>query len=377
MTVRVLATSDVFEPGFRGGGPVRSLALLVDTVPPEIDLTLVTRDRDVNTAEPYPGLSGTWIRRGHTDIHYLPVHDRRAWRDLWRRLRTTPFDVLYVNSLWSPLFSVVPVLACRLGLVRARHVVVAPRGELSPGALAQKAWKKRPFASVWGRLLRNMNAAWHASTDAEAAAIRTLYPWARVHVAPDQVPLPPEPLSPPAPGPRARFVHLGRIVPQKNLLMVLEAFGTLPGPGDLDIFGPVEDEGYWQRCLRMIETTGAGDRIHYRGELEPPAVRETFRRYDAFLLPTRGESFGHAIAESLSASCPVVCSDRTPWSPVLAAGGGTVLPDLTTGRLRAQIERIMAQTADERLAARFAAGDAYRAWYAGRDNANFLAALIR
>ena len=63
----------------------------------------------------------------------------------------------------------------------------------------------------------------------------------------------------------------------------------------------------------------------YHGELQPDAVVTTFARYDAFAFPTLGENFGHVIAESLSAGCAVICSDQTPWTPVLLAGGGTVV----------------------------------------------------
>ncbi len=285
--------------------------------------------------------------------------------------------MLYVNSLWSPAFTVVPIVARSLGLVRADRVVVAPRGELSPGALARKAWKKRPFARVWGPLLKGVNATWHASTEAEAAQIMRVFPWATVRIGLDQVPLPPSPLAPVVVQERPRFVHASRIVPHKNLLMVIEAFGRLPGSADLDVFGPVEDAGYWQRCQEMIDGGGLATRVRYRGELQPDAVRETFRRYDAFLFPTRGESFGHVIAESLSASCPVICSDRTPWTPVLATGGGAVIREPTAARLAERIEQVMAQPAAERLAARHAAGTAYAAWRARVSNENFLATLAR
>jgi glycosyltransferase involved in cell wall biosynthesis len=377
MTVRVLATADYFEPGFRAGGPVRSLALLVDTAPPGVDLTLITRDRDVDATGPYPGLSGRWVRRGRAHVFYVPVRDREAWTSLWRALRGTTFDVLYVNSLWSPMFTVLPVLARRLGMIRAGRVIVAPRGELSPGALSQKSWKKRPFAAVWGGLLKRADVTWHASTVREAAEIRAVFPWARVHVSPNQVALPAEPLDPIVGPGLPRFVFMSRIVPKKNLLTVIEAVAGLPHPPALDIYGPVEDAAYWRRCLRYLETTRVADRVQYRGELPPTAVRETFQRYDAFLFPTHGENFGHVIAESLSASCPVICSDQTPWTEVLAAGGGTAVTTSSAGELRMEISRIMARSVDERLAARRAAGEAYRAWFASRGNENFLTTLMR
>jgi len=57
-TFRVLATVAVFEPEFRGGGPIRSIAGIVDTVPEGVDVSLITRDRDLGSSDPYPGLSG-------------------------------------------------------------------------------------------------------------------------------------------------------------------------------------------------------------------------------------------------------------------------------------------------------------------------------
>ncbi|HVX43935.1 MAG TPA: hypothetical protein VHC49_08605, partial [Mycobacteriales bacterium] len=49
---RVLATCGSFEPGFRGGGPVRSLAAMMANLPEHLDLLLVTRDRDLGCARP-------------------------------------------------------------------------------------------------------------------------------------------------------------------------------------------------------------------------------------------------------------------------------------------------------------------------------------
>lgn len=372
MTFRVLITSAFFAPGFRGGGPVRSVATILDTVSERIDPVLVTGDRDAGTGHPYPGLSGRWVTRNRARVFYLDVRRPGQWLRLWRELRVVPFDLLYVNSLWSPLFTVLPVVAVRARLLRARDVLIAPRGELAPGALTLKAGKKRAFAAVWRPLLRTMPVRWHASTEREAAEIQAFFPGADVEVSPVQVALPPDPLSPTVGDRVARLVYIGRIAEIKNLTMTLDALRAVGDPVRFDIYGPVEDRAYWARCQASIDRLPPWIEVRHRGPVAADRVRATFAGYDAFVLPTLGESFGHAIAESLSASCPVICSDRTPWTATLTAGGGCAVPIGDPSALVAELRRWAAMTPEERLRARTAAGDAYRDWRARTPDVNIL-----
>ena len=359
----VLMTCGVFEPGFRGGGMVRAVVRTVDTVPDDIALTMVTRDRDLGSPEPYPGLSGRWSPRHRSRVFYLDVRDPRQWLRLWRDLRSTRFDLLYVNSLWEPRFSVLPVVAARLGLLKARRILLSPHGELSPGALSLKSRKKRLFLAGWRPFLRRADVTWHAVTEREAAEIRAVFPWARIVVNHYQVPLPEEPLPPAGTGTGpARLVFLGRISPKKNLDLVLGALAQVSSPVLFDIYGPLEDAGYWARCQELIGRLPATVTTRYAGEVAPDDVRHTFAGYDAFVFPTLGENFGYVIAESLSASCPVVCSAETPWTDVLRDGGGTVLDSLSVADLAKALDQLAAATAGERLDARRRAADAYRAW---------------
>ncbi|WP_334564151.1 glycosyltransferase [Micromonospora sp. CPCC 205561] len=359
---RVLVTADYFEPGYRAGGPVRSLSSMLDTVGPGIDTTLVTRDRDLGASRPYLGLSGRWVRRGRCSVFYLGARNPRQWRDLWRGVRARRFDLLYVNSVWSS-YSIVSVLAARLGVLRVDRILVAPRGELGAGALALRRNRKRLFLLGWRRLLGGSRVFWHATTPLEAADIRRVFPAAgQPFIAGATGPAADDPPAAPASTGPARLVFIGRVSPMKNLDLVLAALSRVRGPVEFDVYGPIEDTGYWQRCLALMEALPGDVRATYRGALRPEAVRDTFSRYDAFVLPTRGENFGHVIAESLSVACPVICSDRTPWSEVLEAGGGAVLPELTVDALATKIEDIVGGSAQQRHAARVAAGAAYRDW---------------
>jgi glycosyltransferase involved in cell wall biosynthesis len=370
---RVLATCGTFEPGYRGGGPVRTVARIVDTIPAHIDLSLMTSDRDHGSPEPYPGLSGRWISRHHCRVFYLDAAGPRQWFRLWHELRAHSYDVLYVNSLWAPIYTIVPIIAARLGVIQVALVLVAPRGELSPSALSLKARKKMLFLRSWRRLLKSMDVVWHASAEMEASQIRAVCPWARIEVCPDQVALPydPIPAVEPNEGP-ARLVFIGRISPMKNLELVLNALLFVSAPVEFDIFGPLEDVEYWSRCQSVVGHLPRTVNINYRGELAPSEVRQTFSAYDAFIFPTLGENFGHVIAESLSASCPVICSAETPWSQTLESGGGVVLRELTTGCLRAAIEWVAEMSPKERLDARQKAGEAFRTWRRENEDVNIL-----
>ncbi|WKU05082.1 glycosyltransferase [Micromonospora sp. HUAS LYJ1] len=370
-------TSGCFEPGFRGGGPVRSVATILDATSSSVLPTLVTRDRDLGAREPYPGLSGRWADRGRARIFYLDLRRPRHWVRLWRDVRPGTFDLLYLNGMWSSI-SVVALLAVRARLVRVPRILIAPRGECSSGALSVKARKKQFFLSVWRHVLRRVDPEWHATSAGEAADIVTLFPWARVRLNSGPSTLPAQPIAPPVTttaGP-ARLVFIGRIAAIKNLLLVLTALGRVRAEVVFDIYGPVEDHGYWEQCREALRRLPSTVRATYRGELRPEAVRETFHEYDAFLFPTLGENFGHVVAESLSASCPVICSAETPWSSVLEAGGGVVLTDPSAEELGGHVERIAAMSPEQRRTARLAAAAAYRTWRAGATQPTILDEIL-
>ena len=224
---------------------------------------------------------------------------------------------------------------------------------------------------IWRPFLNSVDVLWHASTDAEAADIRALFPLAEVEVNQDQVDLPSEPLQvPPMREGPMRVVFIGRIAVIKNLDLVLMSMRSFSKPLEFDIYGPLEDSEYWARCQKLIEQVPDHVHVRYMGEIAPSDVRWTFSAYDAFVFPTRGESFGHVIAESLSASCPVICSAETPWTPVLTVGGGAVVRPLTAQRFAAELERFAAMTPAQRLTAKQAAASAYRSWRMAHENRN-------
>jgi glycosyltransferase involved in cell wall biosynthesis len=371
-SARVLIVVGTFEPGFRGGGPIRSIVHILESAPPDMDIWLVTRDRDVACAEPYPGLSGRWVRRREARVFYVDIRRPRHWLGLWRDLRRVHFDLLYCNSFWSIAFTAVPIIAARLRLIRAAITLLAPRGELFPAALRMKARKKRIFIGAWSMVVRWARIEWHASNDLERTHIRRYFPTARIEVVPDQTGPPTPLLWRPIPDGPLRLIFLSRISPMKNLRLVLASLAKVAEPVRFDIYGPVEDASYWADCQSLMTALPSNVEARYHGPVQPERVRSVFADHEAFVFPTLGENFGHVIAESLSASCPVICSAETPWTSIVMDGGGAVLAQLTTEHLAACIASWAASTPDERQLRRRRAGWAYEAWHRERPELNIL-----
>jgi glycosyltransferase involved in cell wall biosynthesis len=325
----ILVFAHYYLPGYKAGGPVRTIGNLVDQLGDEFEFHVVTSDRDLGDAVPYSNVeSDVWVKVRKARVMYLSPREQ-GFRGICRLLRATPHDVVYLNSFFDPVFSAVPLLLRRLGLAPRKPYLVAPRGEFSRGALALKAWKKQLY--LWGVRTGGLvqDIVWQASSAYEAEEIVHAFRVAsdHIHVAPN--PAASEigqfdafPSSHRDPGMPLRVLFLSRISPMKNLHFALQSMARIREPVLFDIYGPVTDEAYWQRCQADIAALPSHVRVNYRGAVHPDKIREIMSGHDLFFLPTLGENFGHVIAEALSAGTPVLIADTTPWRDLEAAGVG-------------------------------------------------------
>jgi glycosyltransferase involved in cell wall biosynthesis len=368
MPVTILSVVDHYLPGVKAGGPVRSVAHTVDRLGPGYRFKLVTRDRDFGDPVPYPGIPrGEWHPVGNAQALYLPPEDT-GLAGLRRVLRATQYDVLYLNSLFSDRMTFMPLLLRRMGAIPRRPVVVAPRGELHPGALATGTWgrwfpprtvpggvtprylKKRLYIRACKAAGLFDDVVWQASSAEEAADVRR---WmgddARVVVAPDlgaDRPPPPERPHPKEAG-VLRLAYVSRVASKKNLEGALAFLADVRGRVEFDIYGPVEEAGYWNDCRRAIARLPENVTVRYHGPVEHARVYEVFREHDLMILPTWGENFGHVILEALVEGCPVLVSDQTPWRGLERRGVGWDLPLSASDAFTAVLERCVEMGPEE------------------------------
>ena len=326
----VLATSDYYFPGEKGGGAMHALANMAARLRGGWAFKIITRNHDIGDVAAYPQIvAGRWHESGNAEVMYLSDAGRLS--KLRSLVRKTEFDILYLNSFFSPAFSIPLLLARRFRLIPVRPVIVAPRGEFSAGALRISCFKKRGYILLVKMLGVCRDAVWHVSTEREEADVRRYFGGkARVVVARDclsltmgaEVEFPPREK---APG-QLDIVFLSRICRMKNLDGALSMLSGLHGMVHMRIYGPMEDAGYWQECQTIIEKLPVNIRIEYCGGVPHKEVLHVMARHHLFFLPTHGENFGFVIFEALLAGCLVLISDQTPWRGLEAKGIGWDLP---------------------------------------------------
>lgn len=369
---RILVLVPYYPPAFRGGGPIRTVSAMVAAHGRRHELRVLTRDGDWGSPARLGVPADCWVSRGQAQVWYRSPGPIGLARAMWQARRLAP-DVLYLNSVFAPVETLLPLLLRRIGLIRAGHVVLAPRGEFGQGALALKPGKKRALLAVSRRIGLHRDLTWHASTAREAEEIRRAAPQrgaARVIVAENESPLPRRALrqSRPPSG-RLRVVFLSRISPKKGLHVLLQALSCAAAvaPLTLSVHGSADDEDYLRRCEQLASRArAAGHEVTFAGPLQPERVLGVFAAHDVFAFPTAHENFGHAIVEALCAACPVALPDTTPWTPTLLAGGGVLVPSRDPCDWAGVLARLAGESAAQRAARSTAAADAYDRWQDSR-----------
>jgi glycosyltransferase involved in cell wall biosynthesis len=327
----ILTSVGHYLPGYKAGGPIRTLANMVDRLGDELEFKIVTADRDFEDTKAYLEIKvDDWNRVGKAEVFYMSPR-MQSLKEFKKILCSTGCDVIYLNSFFSPDFTIKPLLLRRLRLIPDKPLIIAPRGEFSPGALGLKSLKKRVYIMVAKAFGLYLGVVWQVSSEHEGADIRQWFGrGVPVVVAPN---LPPVIHSadelPPKNKKTAgclKIIFLSRISRKKNLYGTLKMLKKLNGKVECNIYGPMEDKLYLAECQNIISSLPENIEVLYCGSVAHDRVNAVMRQHDLFFLPTLGENFGHVILEALCAGCPVLISDQTPWRDLKEKGVGWDLP---------------------------------------------------
>lgn len=318
MKKRILIFYDHFYPSYKAGGPTQSLVNLVRELYEVYDFYVVCKSHEMGESALLENIiTDNWNEwEGKAKVFY--------WQYSWSKRNTlqklvqdiSP-DVIYVNGLYSLYFNFLPLYYAKKLKNKGKElkIVLSTRGMLHPGALSQKASKKKVYLALFRILGIPRTVTWHATDDNERDFIkRIMGEEMHVNVAPNFPNLQSMSDSPKKHPGKLLLGTIALISPMKNHLEVLRALSQMNTIIEWHIFGPVKDVAYWHNCQVMIHQLPSSIKVFYHGELPPHLLTKAMEQFQVFIMPSKSENFGHAIVEALSAGKPVITTTTTPFA---------------------------------------------------------------
>ena len=302
-----------FVPGYKAGGITQSLYNLATFLKNDFDVQVICYNHDMNDPDVYSIITDNIITNVEMD-GFNVVYISKQEFSKQAKIAVEKFSphYIYISSIYDFKF-----LFLGLSLLKKdRKLIIAPRGMLQNGAMQQKRVKKIIFLNLLKCLfVFKESIRWHATDSQEKLDIQKWFGnKALVEVAIDT----PRKINQNLQlstklSNEIKLVYYSLITEKKNLILILESLSTINVPIKFDIFGPTPDQNYWTKCQAIINSLPTNIEVNYKSELPFESFSKIANQYNFFILPTRGENFGHVIYESLSLGLPVIISEFTPW----------------------------------------------------------------
>lgn len=327
---KILIIAGYYIPSVKAGGPIQSIKNLVDNLGDSIDFYILAADRDLGDAEPFNNITvDDWTVVDKAKVYYTDLRSLNG-KKIKRIVDDIGCDVLYLNSFFSFKASILPILLNRFNIFNNIKIIIAPRGQFSQGALSLGKWKKKIYIATSKMFGFYKNVEWHTTTLFEKQDLEKIFSGdIIVHTANNMTKNHKDlylDKDLEKQSGTLKAVYLARIHPMKNLLQTLEILRKADGNIEFDIYGPIEDKLYWERCKSLISQMKDNIKVKYYGPIRNEEVNSIYNQNHVAILLTLGENFGHSIAEALIGGCPVIISDKTPWRNLEGYNAGYDFP---------------------------------------------------
>lgn len=267
------------------------------------------------------------------------------------RATAANFDFALVHSLWNPVATYAAKTLRHLGVVYG----IMDHGMLDPLVLRRNIWKKIPWLYLYEREnIRKAQLLVFSSERGKMKALRAGLSFPRTFIFPhvidiaDWQKLPPrrvfEEHFPQVKG-REVILFVGRINWVKNLDQLIMAFRLLKSnhPKAMLVLAGPDNDGYQKRLIDQAQTIGVGEDLLFTGMLNRESLKNAYSRADVFVLISKKENFGLALAEALACGIPSVISEGVDIGSSLKNQGClcVVKPDIReiASALQAMLER--------------------------------------
>ncbi len=303
---------------------------IADTFGDKNDIYILTLNCDMGCSDNYNVETHKWIRVGNATVMYLPPKDYNI-KSINKYSKD--FNTIYSCGLFCKC-TIYAILLHKVNI--CQRLFVAPMGVFSKAAISSKFLKKRAFLFIFKHCGLFKNIIWSFTSEMEHEEAKVLLgDTIKEYIIAEDLPRKVDfgfqidniPRRKNDYNNKLRLVFLSRISPKKNLEYCAKVLNNVYDVEvKFDVYGTVENEEYWEKCIKQLEKLPKNIHCCYCGEINTERVITVLSEYDAFLFPTKGENFGHVIYEALAAGCIPVISDRTPWQDLKDSGCGYVLP---------------------------------------------------
>lgn len=122
------------------------------------------------------------------------------------------------------------------------------------------------------------------------------------------------------------FLSLGTVEPRKNISRLIKAFANSSVPSDFRLV-IVGAKGWEKSDLPgLCNLYGISERVYFAGYLHDVLLPYLYTNAIAFVYPSLYEGFGLPVLEAMSCGCPVVTSNNSSLSEIVADAGLLVNP---------------------------------------------------
>jgi glycosyltransferase involved in cell wall biosynthesis len=150
-----------------------------------------------------------------------------------------------------------------------------------------------------------------------------------------------------------RLLSVGSVVPGKGYDLLIAALAAIADlPWQLTIAGDrTRDPPAAARLDADISAHGLGDRVAVLGAVQAERITELYLACDLFVLASRFESYGMALAEAIAHGLPVVSTTAGAIPGTVPAGAGLLVPPDDVAALAQALRRLISDRAErQRLA---------------------------
>lgn len=120
-----------------------------------------------------------------------------------------------------------------------------------------------------------------------------------------------------------RLLSVGSLVPRKGHDVLMQALARLRRLSwRLTLVGPERDRRCARRLRCLSRSLGLSARVRFAGSVRPNALEQCYREADLFVLPSRMEGYGIALAEAMAHGLPIVTTPAGAIPEVVPATAG-------------------------------------------------------